>query len=175
MDTWKAWCRSMKMAGAGMIIVTGEWSAEHLSTGRSVAGNTLIAASEPAPPQTLADVVHLSSPSHASAWQSSILGVSITSYPEALVALEAGCKYVIAPSDDPLLFEGLARLEQTRQLTWFVDGCTTLDDLQRVIGAGAKRVVMKTNDPLEVTTWANTLRQARRSPAPGERVNMGGL
>lgn len=165
LQPWKQWCASVSSDGAGMIVVSNPGFdsallAEVLASAREVVGRGLVAAVEPIEAEVRADVVHVSTPDHASMWKQRLAGCQVSSIDQAREAIGAGCAYLVADLSVEGLVAQMADLAVTHSdLIWFVSGCSSISDLDMARNLGARRVWMEAEMDVAVRMWANHLRK----------------
>ena len=161
--SWRQWCSSVSLGGAGMIAVSAETQVDdYLSAAREGVGRGLVAAVEPVDSDARADVIHMSQADHVGLWPTRLVGCEVSSLDQAYEGLRAGCAYLVADWRVPGLVtqvKGLALRHP--ELVWFVSGCATMEDLKDATSQGARRVW----DPGEqnLGEWSAYLRQIWRT------------
>jgi len=153
---WTAWCAEEVRAGAQMIIVNGadDDLDQALSLARQVSRQGLIGVAEPCG-DVRADVVHIQSLGHCYRWPSVLMGCQVWTYDQARAAMTAGCSYCVVDVRMGELVKKMAAGDLG--ISWFVNGCETMDDLNRAIEKGARRAWIRAED--DVASFDARLRQ----------------
>jgi hypothetical protein len=151
--------------GAGLIAVgsvdtDGVDLAQLLTSARSVAGASLVAAIDPVDPTTRADVIQLSDPSQCSRWPGRLVGCAVHGMAEVDQAWNAGCDYVVVDRRDRDAITCLAgTMGHTPSPVWFVAGCAAVSEVRQALSEGARRLWIDSRVGDQARAWSGEIRR----------------
>jgi len=145
-----------------MIILTGpdEHMSQNLVSARQASRRGLVGVAEPCG-DVAADVIHMQSPGHSYRWFGRVVGCQAWSVEQARAARAAGCSYCVVDAGADGLVRDMAAADLA--MVWFVNGCETMDELEKAVKQGATRVWTQSGE--RVGPYSAYLRRLTRDHA----------